>query len=238
MLREAELFLRRHLRSASASSPGGSNGRTPCPLLALREAPVNALCHRDYSIHDDAVSVAVRYFRSSLPGQPVSQVSRPRAGRRVKLLQPDRRALECIVVAEARAQRTASRLGLGFQLLRQRFRQTRGAPVPCSERAARAEPAHGRRVVRLVPRQRQHQLRRACGQGPCHRPDAAMVHQGAHKGSSSWKGGKATWCTARGNGVRRCWKSSAECLMPVSSVKAIGGARGRQKSTRSAGSLS
>jgi len=69
----------------------------------------------------------------------------------VKLLQPDARALECIVVADSRAQRTVSRLGLGFQLLGQRFRQPRGAPVPCSERAARAEPAHARRVVRMVP---------------------------------------------------------------------------------------
>src|SRR5260370_32708425 len=58
----------------------------------------------------------------------LSQVSCPRAGRRVKLLQPDGRALKCIVVAEARAQRTAARLGLGFELLRQRLRQPRAAP--------------------------------------------------------------------------------------------------------------
>jgi hypothetical protein len=80
----------------------------------------------------------------------------------MKLLQPDGCSFECIVAAEARAQRTASRLSLGFQLLRQRFRQPRGAPVACSERTALAKPAHARRVVRLVPRQRQHQLRRAC----------------------------------------------------------------------------
>lgn len=61
LLREADLFIRRHLPVAGRIQPGlfDREDQPIFPPLALREALVNALCHRDYSIAGGAVSVAV-----------------------------------------------------------------------------------------------------------------------------------------------------------------------------------
>lgn len=61
LLDEAMLFLRRHLPVAGRIEPGLFE-RVDEPLfppMALREALVNALCHRDYSRAGGAVSVAI-----------------------------------------------------------------------------------------------------------------------------------------------------------------------------------
>jgi ATP-dependent DNA helicase RecG len=61
LFREAELFLRRHLpvRGRFAAGLMERQDEPLFPLLALREALVNALCHRDYAIYGGAVSVGI-----------------------------------------------------------------------------------------------------------------------------------------------------------------------------------
>lgn len=61
LLKEADLFLRRHLPVAGRIEPGlfDRADQPIFPPLALREALVNALCHRDYSVAGGAVSVAI-----------------------------------------------------------------------------------------------------------------------------------------------------------------------------------
>ncbi len=61
LLEEAMLFLRRHLPVAGRVVPGlfEREDEPLFPLEALREALVNAFCHRDYSIIGGAVSLAI-----------------------------------------------------------------------------------------------------------------------------------------------------------------------------------
>ncbi len=61
LLDEAMLFLRRHLPVAGRIVPGlfEREDEPLFPLEALREALVNAFCHRDYSIAGGAVSLAI-----------------------------------------------------------------------------------------------------------------------------------------------------------------------------------
>ncbi|MCK4546145.1 MAG: putative DNA binding domain-containing protein [Candidatus Eisenbacteria sp.] len=61
LLHEAMLFLRRHLPVAGRIQPGlfEREDEPLFPLAALREALVNALCHRNYALVGGAVSVAV-----------------------------------------------------------------------------------------------------------------------------------------------------------------------------------
>ena len=61
LLEEAMLFLRRHLPVAGRVVPGlfEREDEPLFPLEALREALVNAFCHRDYTIAGGSVSLAI-----------------------------------------------------------------------------------------------------------------------------------------------------------------------------------
>jgi len=61
LLNEAMLFLRRHLPMAGRVVPGlfEREDEPLFPIEALREALVNAFCHRDYTIVGSAVSLAI-----------------------------------------------------------------------------------------------------------------------------------------------------------------------------------
>src|SRR4051812_13859686 len=61
LLEEALLFLRRHLPVAGRIQPGFfERADEPLfPLVALRDALVNAICHRDYSQAGGAVSLGI-----------------------------------------------------------------------------------------------------------------------------------------------------------------------------------
>jgi len=61
ILEEASLFLRRHVAMAGWFEEGKleRQEKPSVPFLALREAIVNAICHRDYSIPGGAVHIAV-----------------------------------------------------------------------------------------------------------------------------------------------------------------------------------
>jgi ATP-dependent DNA helicase RecG len=61
LLDEAMLFLQRHLPVAGRIEPGLFErvDEPLFPLLALREALVNAVCHRDYSIAGGAISLGI-----------------------------------------------------------------------------------------------------------------------------------------------------------------------------------
>ncbi len=86
LLKEAELFLHRHIAIAGTFRPDSweRQDRPEYPPLALREALVNALCHRDYSIVGGAIYIAIYDDRLEIismgtlpPGITVDQLKQP-----------------------------------------------------------------------------------------------------------------------------------------------------------------
>ncbi len=67
MLEETLTFIRRNIRTATIVDKNGNRtDRMEYPVLAVREIVLNALIHRDYSIHTDHSPVRVILYRDRL----------------------------------------------------------------------------------------------------------------------------------------------------------------------------
>lgn len=110
MLKEALQFVRRNMRHRTIIDPdtGKRADRTDYPLTAVREAVLNALVHRDYSMHTEAMPIQLLLFEDRMeirnPGGIYGRIRVDQLGK----VQPDTRnpvlamALEVLDVTENR----------------------------------------------------------------------------------------------------------------------------------------
>lgn len=110
MLLGALQFIRKNMRTKTIIDPatGEREDRTDYPLTAIREALVNALVHRDYSIHTEGMPIQILMFENRLeirnPGGIYGRIKIDQLGK----VQPDTRnpvlaaALEVLGVTENR----------------------------------------------------------------------------------------------------------------------------------------
>ena len=66
MIDETMLFITRNMREKTIIEAGQRNDKTEYPIDAVREAVINALMHRDYSIHTEGTPVRVLMFNDRL----------------------------------------------------------------------------------------------------------------------------------------------------------------------------
>ena len=68
MLEEAMVFCKRNMKIKTIidSETGKRNDRTEYPINAVREAILNALIHRDYSIHTEGTPIQINFFTDRL----------------------------------------------------------------------------------------------------------------------------------------------------------------------------
>ncbi len=64
MLNDALMFVRKNMKTATIIDPdtGKRTDKTEYPVIAIRELILNALIHRDYSIHTDSTPITIRIF--------------------------------------------------------------------------------------------------------------------------------------------------------------------------------
>lgn len=68
MLTQALSFVRKNIRTKTIVNPytGERNDRTDYPMTAIREVLLNALVHRDYSIHTEGMPIQLQIFPSKI----------------------------------------------------------------------------------------------------------------------------------------------------------------------------
>lgn len=68
MLEDAIQFVKRNIRTKTIINPETlkRTDRTEYPMIAVRELIINALVHRDYSIHTESAPVTIRIFRNRI----------------------------------------------------------------------------------------------------------------------------------------------------------------------------
>jgi len=93
MLYEAIKFVRKNMRTKTIINPntGEREDRTDYPIMAIREAIVNALVHRDYSIHTEGMPIQIIMFEDRMeirnPGGIYGRIRVDQLGK----VQPDTR---------------------------------------------------------------------------------------------------------------------------------------------------
>ena len=104
------LFVKRNMRTKTIISPttGRRTDRTDYPITAVREAIINALVHRDYSIHTEGMPIQLIMFEDRIeihnPGGLYGRITIDQLGK----IQPDTRnpvlasALETLGISENR----------------------------------------------------------------------------------------------------------------------------------------
>lgn len=110
MLEEALRFVKRNIKTKTIISPvtGLREDRTEYPLTAVREAIINALVHRDYSIHTEGMPIQIIMYEDRMeirnPGGVYGRMKVDQLGK----MQPDTRnpvlalALETLNITENR----------------------------------------------------------------------------------------------------------------------------------------
>jgi len=93
MLNEAIKFVRKNMRTKTIINPetGQREDRTDYPILAIREAIINALVHRDYSIHTEGMPIQIVMYDDRMeirsPGGIYGRIRADQLGK----VQPDTR---------------------------------------------------------------------------------------------------------------------------------------------------
>ena len=110
ILERSLLFVRRNIKNKTIINPqtGKREDRTEYPMTAVREAILNALVHRDYSIHTEGMPVQLQLFANRMeiksPGGIYGRITVDQLGK----VQPDTRnpmlasALETLQITENR----------------------------------------------------------------------------------------------------------------------------------------
>lgn len=110
MLESALQFVRKNMRNKTIINPlnGKREDRTDYPMTAVREAVINALVHRDYSIHTEGMPIQILMFEDRMeirnPGGIYGRIKIDQLGK----VQPDTRnpvlatALEILGITENR----------------------------------------------------------------------------------------------------------------------------------------
>lgn len=137
MLEESLAFVRRNMRTKTMIDPatGKREDRTDYPVEAVREAVLNALVHRDYSIHTEGMPIQILMFDDRMeihsPGGIYGRLTVDQLGK----VQPDTRnpvlasALEVLDVTENRYSGipTIRRTMAAYQLPAPLFEDRRGS---------------------------------------------------------------------------------------------------------------
>lgn len=129
MLDGALQFVIRNMRSKTFIDPhtGRREDRTDYPIVALREAILNALVHRDYSIHTEGMPIQVIMFEDRLeirnPGGLYGRISIDQLGK----VQPDTR--NPVIASELEVLKVTENRYSGIPTIR-RSMQEYGLPSP------------------------------------------------------------------------------------------------------------